>query len=261
MSLQKGVLAVRNAIGELLPNLWSDDEIVDHLNISAKDLCSTAQYITSFATFSTASIVMPDGTTQFAQEYILPVDVDTITGASFLSGTLFPLTPVQREAVQLGGYVGSIPFYFYTKRVTDSLTPQTTNGIQRINLPPERGNDRVAIGLYPIPQSVLPVYIWYIAWHPDLVNPYDICQVPLKFKQPWIAYAVARCKEKISAISEAQYWDAIFEKGKQAFLEYQIQNGQDITPPTYSNRPVPPYFLRGANTVLVIAQNPGMSNM
>ena len=263
MNLRDGVYAVRTKIGEMIPNLWSDDEIIEELNVSARRMCSAAQYLQSFSTFSTHEMVMPDGTTQFAQEYVLPIDVDQIIGAAYFAGTLFPLIPCPRESVQLGGKVGGIPWYFYEKKQTKFLTQQTNNGnIQVTPLSPNSNGDaKTVIGLYPVPQSVLPIYIWYLEWHPNLKNAFDEVQIPDRFKQGWIGYAVARMKEKESAIAESQYWDAIHDKYTQEFVDYMIQNGQEICPPIYSNRPIPPYFLRGANTVLVVAQNPGVTNM
>jgi len=128
--------------------------------------------------------------------------------------------------------------------------------------PPGSNSDaHTVIGLYPIPNTALPIYFWYLQWHPNMKNPADECQVPDRFQQGIVAYAVARLKEKESAIGEAQYFDAQHQQYTQELIDWAIDNGQQITPPVYSNRPIPPYFLRGANTVLVIAQNPGVTNM
>lgn len=257
MNLQDGVLDVRMKLGEVNPEFWSDYEIIQQLNVSARILCSAAQSLTSFVTFNTAQVTY-GGQTSWAQEYVLPEDVDQITGAAYFSGTLFPLIPAPREAIQLGGYVGGIPWYFYSKKSTTTLTPQIAGGaIQSQPLPPSANYvARETIGLYPIPNAILPIYIWYQQFHPDLKNPFDQVSIPDRFRQAWTSYAVARMKEKNDAFDDAQYYDAQHEKGKQDYIDYQITNGQEITPPIYSNSPVPPYFLRGASTVIVVAQNP-----
>jgi hypothetical protein len=259
LNLRDGVLAVRNRLGEIQPEFWSDDEIIQDLNVSARRMCSAAQSLMSFGTFNTSQT--EDGS--YAQEYILPVDVDQITGASYYSGVLFPLVPVNQNAVQLGGRVSGIPWYFYERKWTKVLTPQLADGtIGMQPFPPNQSNNaRTVIGLYPIPDSPLPIYIWYLQFHPDLKFAYDEVQIPDRFKQAWIAYAVARGKEKESAIEEAQYFDAQHEKGTQDFIDYMITNGQEISSPTYSNRQTPPYFLRGASTVLVVTPNPTSKNM
>jgi hypothetical protein len=257
MQLRDGVLAVRNNIGEIVPQFWSNDFIVDALNVSARAMTSEAQSLQTFATFNTKQL--PSGV--WAQEYILPGDIDQIIGAAYLSGVVFPLTPVPRESVQLGSYVGGIPMYFYEKQYTQELTHQTPTGIEMEAINPnDLAGSRCTIGFYPVPQQVLPVYIWYQQWHPQMKNPTDLCLIPDKFKQGWIAYAVARCKEKEAAMQEAQYWDGVHMRVKQEFVDWRITNGQEITPPTFSNRPLPPYFLRGASSVIVVAQNPGLVN-
>lgn len=252
MNLRDGLIATRNKLGEIVPQFWSDDDLIADLNVSARRMVSSAQYLQSFATFNTA--VAEDGT--WAQEYVLPLDVDQIIGAAYFSGVVYPLTPVPREAVQLGGLVGGIPFYFYTKKTTKTLTSQVSTGIKVTSLGPRSNDSRTVIGLYPIPQQVLPVYIWYQQWHPNLIQDDDEVQIPDRFKLPWVAYAAARGKEKESDITMAAYYDALHDKGTEEFVEYQTTNGQEITPPIYSNRPIPPYFLRGASTVIVVAQNP-----
>jgi hypothetical protein len=263
VKLQDGVLDVRMKLGEVNPEFWSDYEIVQQLNVSARKMCSEAQSLTSFATFTTEQITL-NGVTSFAQEYVLPQDVDQITGAAYFAGVLFPLIPAPREAVQLGGYVGSIPWYFYTKKSTLTLTHQVSPGSitsQPISPAGQAIEPRETMGLYPVPQTELPIYVWYQQFHPQLINPLDELAIPDRFRLGWSAYAVARMKEKIDAFEDAQYYDALHEKETQKFIEYQITNGQEITPPIYSNRPIPPYFLRGANTVMVVAQSPGVTNL
>ena len=229
MNLLDGIFSVRNKLGELEPNLWSDYEITIELSTSARRMCSAAQYLQSFVTFNSTV----DAAGNWAQEYILPLDVDQIIGAAYFSGVIFPLLPAPRESLQLGGKVGGIPWYFYVKKTTKVLTPQLQNATIALQpISPNIGqNSRTVIGLNPIPNSEIPIYIWYQQWHPDLKELTDEVQIPDRFKNGWIAYAVARCKEKESGYQEAQYWDAIHDKQTQEFIDYQITNGQEITPP------------------------------
>lgn len=254
------MFAVRQKLGEMRPNFWSDTEIVEELNISAQRMCSEAQYLSSFGTFNTKQ----DKNGEWAQEYALPLDVDQITGAGYFSGTLFPLKPLSDNTkVQIGGYCGGIPFYFYIKKNTKVLTPQVSGGeIESQPMNPNTAQDaRCVIGLWPIPQSALPIYIWYLQWHPVMRNPLDECQIPARFKQGWVAYAVARMKEKESAREEADAYDAQHAKYTQEFVEYCVTNGQEISAPQYGPGVGSSVMLRGASTVLVVAQNPGTTNL
>jgi hypothetical protein len=255
LNLRQGLIATRNKIGELVPQFWSDDDLIADLNVSARRMCSAAQFLQAYGTFTTSTL--PDGS--HAQEYILPKDVDQIIGAAYFSGVVYPLSHAPRESMQLGGLVSGIPFYFYMKKQTKTLTHQTATGIE--SFPIIDNDSRTVIGLYPIPNTQLPVYIWYQQWHPDMIFEADECMIPDRFKLGWVAYAVARAKEKESDLTAAQYYDALHEKQIQEFVEYQITAGQEIMPPYYSNRQIPPFFLRGSNTVVVVAQNPGSINL
>ena len=125
MNLRDGLIATRNKLGELVPQFWSDDDLIADLNVSARTMCSAADYLQSFVTFTTTK----DSQGNWAQEYVLPIDVDQIIGASFFSGVVYPLTPVPRESIQLGGLVSGLPFYIYFKKTTQIMTPQTPTGI------------------------------------------------------------------------------------------------------------------------------------
>src|SRR5438876_9255449 len=74
INLRDGVLAVRQRIGELQPWFWSDAEIIQELNTSARRMTSAAQSLQSVATF-TATKAADGG---WNQEYALPLDVDQI---------------------------------------------------------------------------------------------------------------------------------------------------------------------------------------
>jgi len=127
MNLQQLVLAVRNKVGEITPEFWSDTEVVAEINQAARRMCSVSQLLQQFATFNTMQVT-EGGTLQWAQEYVLPLDVDQVIGAAYFSGVVFPLLPAPREGVQLGGLVSGIPWYFYIKKFTQTFTPQGSTG-------------------------------------------------------------------------------------------------------------------------------------
>lgn len=256
MNLRDGVLAVRQAIGEIVANFWSDQEIVDHLNVSARRMCSEAQCLQSEYVFNAAQVVMPDGTSQYAQEYALPIDVDQVIQASYYLGSVFPLRVVQQGQVQVGTRISGLPIVMYMRTNARQLTHHTATGIQVQPFPPnDGGNPRTVIGLYPVPNSAIPIYIGFLQWHPMLRNAFDEVFIPDRFKQGWVGYAIARCKEKESALQEAQYWDGIHQAIKQEFIDYMTTQGQEMTPPTFSNRPASPGFLGGNNVIIVTDQH------
>lgn len=266
MLASDGLLQTRLALTELRAHFWSGTEILMHLNVSAKRMCSKAQNLQSFFQFTTEIIPnanagsASDGAWQ--QEYALPIDIDNITRLAFFSGTLFPIQIVDAASVQLGGRVGGIPWYGYIKPMSRTLTPQVNDGsIARIPLTgPLSDEYHVILGLYPVPQSGIPVYIWYVAFHPTIKNPQDRIAIPDMFMRGWYAYAVARCKEKEGALEDAKYWDAVHEKETESFIEWSIDQGLANSVPQFSNSAGGPGFLRGSTSVLVVAQNPGVIN-
>ena len=264
MNLRDGVFQVRAAFTEMRSRFISDTEIIIHLNTSAKRMCSKAQNLQSFYSFNT-KIIKDDNNAvangSWQQEYALPIDIDQIIGVGYYAGVIFPITPVGREVVQLGGKVGGIPWYFYIKQFTRELTPQVDGGsIAEMPLGGELSEQyRTVMGLYPIPSSNIPVYIWYIEMHKQMKNPMDTVGIPDRFALPWYAYAIARMKEKEGALADAQYWQQIHEAGTDEFVQWSMDNCNQITPPYYSNKPLPPYFLRGSTSVIVVAQTASMS--
>lgn len=262
MNLRDGVFQTRMALTEARSRFFSDTEIVMALNTSAKRMCSKAQNLQSFFQFETNIIEgAVSGSGSWQQEYALPIDIDQIIGAAYFAGVVFPITPVGREVVQLGGKVGGIPWYFYIKQFSRTLTPQVSGGnIVEIPLQGELSEQyRTILGVYPIPNSNIPIYLWYIEVHRTLKNPLDSVGIPDRFALPWYAYALARMKEKEGALADAQYWQKIHDDGTDEFVQWSMDNCQQLTPPYFSNKPLPPYFLRGSSSVLIVAQTPTMS--
>lgn len=268
MNLRDGVFQVRAAATELRSHYFSDTEIIIALNTSAKRMCKKAQNLQSFFQFETKIIpgnpddpTAPPGAGSWQQEYALPIDVDQVIRAAYWAGTMFPIVPVGAESVQIGGAVGGIPWYCYFKPFVRELTPQVNGGnIVEIPLTGEMSEEyRTVMGLYPVPRSNIPVYLWYIETHKQMKNPFDTVGIPDAYAIGWYAYAIARMKEKEGALADAQYWDAIHAKETDDFVQWAQDNMQQVVPPSYTNRPLPPFFLRGSSSVIVVAQNAGTS--
>ena len=263
MLARDGVFKVRMRLGEGRSRYWSDAEILDDLNTSLKILSSCAQNLNETYQFTTQVIetagANPAQQGSWQQEYALPVAIDQIIDVKYFAGVLFPLVPILSNEVKVGGHVGGIPWYFYIKPYTRTLSPQINDGsIAVIPLAGELGAEyRTVFGIYPVAQSGIPITIEYIPFHPQLKNPMDPVALPEMFKDTWIAYAIARGREKEGALTDAAYWDAQFEKGKQAYLEWSIDQNQQLTPPSYTNRPYLSPLMRGSTSVIVVSQNPG----
>jgi len=192
--------------------------------------------------------------------------VDQITGVSYVSGTIFPLMIGKRENIQIGSYVGGIPIQCYIKKNCRTMQQQVADGIITMPIPQSVGPDpRTVLGFFPIPQSALPIYIWYDQFPAIMQNPFDPVNIPARFKKGWCAYAMARLKEKEGALSDAQYWDNIHlndpVSGLTAFIEWQATQGNEVSPPTYSNdRNVLGGYRNPSSSVIVVSQQPGYTN-
>jgi hypothetical protein len=86
-------------------------------------------------------------------------------------------------------------------------------------------------------------------------TPLSPCAVPARFSKGWVAYAIARCKEKESALDEAAYYDKIYEKAKEDMRLYGITMKQLKTPPTYGGEAWPS-LARGSSSIIFIDQSP-----
>ena len=249
MYLRDGIAFVRNVIGEVTPNIYSDAEIVFHLNNSARRMSSRSQCLQDVIQFTTTAGV---------QEYILPESIDQLTGVSFFMGYLYPLAPTDRSLVQFGGVAQGVPQEFYTRVATRITASQNqTAGLSITNAGPQVRGPRMVLGLWPIPNSSSPCFLHYVAWHPTMKNPFDLVGIPDRFEEAWCAYAIAQLKAKESSMGEYQMWKQVHDQGTQELCDYMVTQGQEVAPPQFGMRGAP-YFLRGANTVLVVTNNPGM---
>jgi hypothetical protein len=233
--LRDGVYQTRIRLGELQPDYWSDEEIIYDLNHAAQDLCSSAGNLTDFR-----KVPFPEG----VQEVALDVAVDQIISVSYYSGQLFQIPALNEAAqVQVANQVTGIPIAWYTKTATRVLSPQGVSGdIMPSSLTPsnQTGQDYVTVlGLWPLPIAPYEINLSFVAFHPFVTKPLDPMAVDARFARTWVAYAVARGKEKESAFEEAQYFQAQYDAGKQEFM---------------------PTLARGSSSVIFVDQNPSIYN-
>ncbi|MGH9551399.1 MAG: hypothetical protein ACRD3W_18585 [Terriglobales bacterium] len=241
---------MRQALGEMTPFFWSDAEIIKWLNRSARKLCSAAQYLNS--TWSP-----PNGNTVASQqEYELPDDCEVVTAVSYYSGVIYQLNPGAQRVVQQGGFVSGLPAEFYTRRGSLQLSPQVAGGARKVtNIPERTGVAKMVLGLYPVPSGSNPLYVDYVAYHPELKNPMDICLVPVDFEEAWTAYAIRLGKVKEGSQDEADIWKAIHDEGCEEFKNWNITNGQEVGPLVWGA--AHNVYNTPASTVLVVDPTPG----
>jgi hypothetical protein len=259
LTLRDGVYQTRVKLGELIPNFWNDEDIIYDLNYAAQDMCSEAQCLEVPVQF-----LWPNapGTTVPMEEAALQPWVDQILSVAIYSGQLFQLQAVDAADVQIANKVGNIPLLFYTKTSTLSMSPQgagtSTGDITIIPVSPSLPNatePTTVLGLWPIPSQNYDTTIWCTRFHPWMDNPQSICALPARYSRGWIAYAVARAKEKESAIDEATYYQQIYDQHKVAFTQYCISRKQLKTPPSYGGTAWPS-LARGSSSIIFIDQSP-----
>jgi hypothetical protein len=265
LTLRDGIYQTRTRIGELIANFWVDEDIIYDLNYAAQDMCSEAQYLETAVQFLWPNV---PGTNVPIQEAPLQPWVDQILSVAIYSGQLFQLQCVDAADVQIASRVGNIPLLFYTKTGSTIMSPQGTSGqpgsgdISLLPVMPALPNTpefTTVLGLWPIPSSNYDTTIWCTRFHPFMDNPLSICAIPARYSQGWIAYAVARCKEKESAFDEATYYQGIYDKHKAEFVQYCISHKQLKTPPTYGGT-VWPSLARGSSSIIFIDQQPTAIN-
>jgi hypothetical protein len=267
LTLADGVHQTRVKLGELIPNFWNDEDIVYDLNYAAQDMCSEAQYLEQPVQFLWPNVPgTPAGTVNPIQEAALQPWVDQVLRVSIYSGQAFELQAVDAADVQVATKVGNIPLLFYTRTGSTLLSPQgagnNSGDFSIFPVEPQLANTpefSTILGLWPVPSSNYDTTIWVTRFHPQMTNPLDICAVPARYSQNWIAYAVARAKEKESAIDEAAYYQGIYEKGKKDFNLYCTMHKQLKTPPSYGGTAWPS-LARGSSSIIFIDQNPGALN-
>lgn len=256
MNLRDGVVSVRNKLGEMSPWLFSDNDIIRDLNMSARSLCSAAQAMRSCYQGITA--LNPEaGAGVYYQEYQLPADVEFPYGGKIKMGIPYPLKFLPQEQLQSTGFASSTPYAAYLRRGI-ILTQMLPDGGMQPQAPINK--DGVAtwiVGFFPVPSAATPFWIDYVAYHPIMRNPLDPCLIPdmSDYSQAWEAYAVARGKEKEGDLASAQYYDQIHEVGKQKYANYMLSIQTLVTPPMYGGG----YDMSNGPNALIIA--PTASNL
>lgn len=264
LTLRDIVYQVRVKLGELIPNFWSDADIIYDVNCGLKDMCSAAQNLETAVQFTWPN---QPGTTTPMQESPLQPNVDQIIGVGIYSGQFFQLNALDASDVQIANKVQGIPIGFYTRTDTKILTPQgnvntNTGDIQLVPLVPAnpQGQDYTTVlGMWPVPLTNYDTTVWYTQTHPFVTKPLDSVAVPDRFQQFIVAYAVARSKEKESALDEAKYYDLKYEQGKQAMVDYYISHKQLRTFPQYGGTTWPS-LARGSSSIIFIDQSPTAIN-
>jgi hypothetical protein len=222
-------------------------------------MCSEAQNLEAF---------FPTTYPALTQEVAMPPWVDKILGVAVFSGQLFQLQAVDDYAdVQIANRVGGIPMCFYTKIGALTLSPQGTPANQTGDIvpvpilhPPAATDAATVLGLWPVPSQNMPTQIWCSRMHPFQTKPLDPIYIPARFADAWLSYAVARGKEKESMLDEAQYYQAKYEKGRQAMTDYFVMRKQLKTMPTYGGSNFP-MMARGSSSVIFVDQSPSLINL
>lgn len=267
LTLRDGVYRTRVALGEQIPNFWNDSDIIYDLNEAAQDMCSEAQYLEVPVQFLWPNVPgTAPGVSNPVQEAALQPWVDQILRVAIYSGQLFELQAVDASDVQVASKVGNIPLLFYTRTGSQYLSPQgagnNTGDISVFPVQPQlttQAEPTTVLGLWPVPSANYDTTIWCTRFHPWMDSPQDICSVPRRYAKAWYSYAIARAKEKESALDEAAYYQAIYEKGKVDFVQYCISHKQLKTPPSYGGTAWPS-LARGSSSIIFIDQNPGLIN-
>jgi hypothetical protein len=242
---------VRNDLGEITPNFWSNSELIYHINTGAKAMCRKAQNLNSGEVVSYA---------EGQQEAALSVDVDMITYIAYFSGQLFPLAPISENQVKFGGYMTGIPYYFYVKTDTLLMFPQVSGGDMQIQPVPQavQGNNpdpRTVIGLWPIPAMSTQVNFEYIPLHPFVTKPLDPIRIPDEFVDGVVYYAMSRALRKEKAFDEADRYLQLFQNQSDDFMGYSVMQKQVAGTIMYGDN-TPPIWARGSSSVIMVNQNP-----
>ncbi len=245
MNLRDGVQAVRSRIREGNAWLYSNNDIIRDLNLSANTLISKAQGNTStYRGLTKAPGLDAAGNPVGFQEYELPLDVFNVTGVKVQIGTLYPIEFFIRDDLQLGQYVSSLPLSAYLRRGSGALVsqvPSTNNldGGEVINPPSNpAAPPRWIIGFYPIPQQVYQFFVDYQSQHPTMSKPDDVCLLPYTSDifDAWVAYAMAQCYQIMGDDANHQKYMAIHQAGVGILAQDLLNTQWQVNPPTYGGK-------------------------
>jgi len=253
--------AVKKCLGEGEPWLFDDQTIIDDLNRSARDLCSEAQALYDTYQFNTAINPLVAGGGTFYQEYAMPMSCEAPLDGKVQIGTLWPLDfSATQSRIQTGGFVSGAPVIAYLRRGV-TLTQQVPTSSEIVFTPPGFAGAYApyVIGLYPVPAAVYPVWINYIAYHPPMNNPEDVCLLPDKVDvfEAWTAYAKYKGMEaQGDSVDRQNYWQQ-FMDGRQLVKNYLLGQKIQVTPPQWGGGQGSLY----AQGLSIIVQAPTAANL
>jgi len=242
VNLRDGVQGVRRKFGEGKPWLVSNNNIIRDLNFAANSMASEAQLIRDTWASQTAINPAVEGGTTYYQEYQMPLNVEMPLNAKIKIGVMYPLNlDFQQSELQLYGFVASTPFAGYLRygvNLTQQVPSANSGGGEIVmRLPGNKANvAEWILGFYPVPSATFQFWVDYVAKHPQMVAPMDICLIPdrKEFYDAWIAGAIASCYESMNDAANAATYNKIFQDGVQAFKEYQFKIQAFAQPPRYN---------------------------
>ena len=259
----------RSLLGEQIPNYWSNAELSEFINEGLQDMCSDSQNLETLIQFTPQTVAGNPG--QFAQENMLPVNLDQVLWVGFYAGQFFQLKPLEQSSVLVANKVQGIPIGFYTRTDTQQQLTQgggatgagMTTGdmfISDFKPNPAIGKDYfTALGLWPIPQSITDITISATRFHEWVEKPTDRCGIPRRFITGPAFYAMWNCKLKQENMDVAQYYQAQYDKIKRQMNDYYVFCKQMVAPPEWGGSAWPT-LTRGSSSVIFVDQNPGLMN-
>lgn len=236
MNLRDGVRGVRSKLGEGKPWLFKNSDIIRDLNFSASGMTSEAQALRD--TYAgTTKLIGPSHPGIYYQEYAMPQNCEMIVAAKIKIGILYPINfRFTQQELQIFGYVASTPYAGYLRRGIN-LTQQIPGSSEAV-LPAPGNPEGLAewiMGFYPNPSQAFDFFVDYIAYHPIMKDPMDLCLIPSKadFYDTWIAYAISNGFEKMGDMINADRYKLIYNNGVRKFADYIFAAQAQVTPPRY----------------------------
>lgn len=219
-------LEVRRALQAVGDTFWSDEEINDWLNEGLAVMCEGSHPIQAFHSFSTS--LLPGSTTQYRQEYPMPLDYDQLTRVAITyGGVVTDLKKADAKRFQQGMSGVGVPYCFWTRQYANKAVSLTNTGLTANQINSDNENAaKTVLGLYPCPALVMTVNVWYLAKHFVMTKDDDACILPLEFQRGPIKYAEALGKEKEGATMEADRAMALFNGYKDRLKDHGISSGQ-----------------------------------
>ena len=242
MNLRDGVVMVRDRLGEGSPWFFDTNSIIRDLNHSARALCSNAQSLRE--TYASVTALDPlAGSGVYSQEYMLPADLEYAYNGRIQIGIPYPLDFRTQEELQLGAFTPSAPFRAYV-RFGRQKSQQIPGGAIQIETPPASkvGTAHWWIGFWPVPAAAYNFWVNYIAYHPWMADPMSPLCLPDtgEWADIWVAYAVARGKEKEGDLVAAAALDAKFNAGMEAYKNYMLKSMSAIIRPRWGGTQMAP---------------------